>query len=137
MDSHNIDDIAMKMIQINQNNLLDSLSKKAILLSKKYSWERHATEIFSLYSKTIKTNQNWNFNENYEIAAYRTLTTLVELFATDKKDILTQSLLNFDYSKIISWAVEFGLLMPQCKDFLYPFKDWLISKNKENENESN
>ena len=137
VDSHSIDDIAMKMIQINQNNLLDSLSKKAILLSKKYSWERHATEIFSLYSKTIKTNQNWNFNENYEIAAYRTLTTLVELFATDKKDILIQSLLNFDYSKIISWAVESGLLIPQCKDFLYPFKDWLISKNKENENESN
>ena len=73
-----------------------------------------------------------DFNENYDVAAHRTLATVIELFATDKKDILTQSLLNFDYSKIISWAVEYGLLMPQCKDFLYPFKDWLISKNKEN-----
>ena len=107
------------------------------MLSKKYSWERHATEIFSLYSKSIKTNQNWNFNENHDVAAHRTLATVIELFATDKKDILTQSLLNFDYSKIISWALKYGLLMPQCKDFLYPFKDWLISKNKENDNESN
>jgi glycosyltransferase involved in cell wall biosynthesis len=137
VDSHSIDDITMKMIEINQDDMLSLLSEQAILLSKKYSWERHATEVFSLYSKSTIPNPNWNFDESYDVAAYRTLTTLVELFATDKRDILIQSLLNFDYSKIISWALEYGILIPECKDFLSPFKDWLMTKNMENTNESN
>jgi glycosyltransferase involved in cell wall biosynthesis len=137
VDSHSIDDIAMKMIEINQDNMLKVLSEKALLLSKNYSWERHASEILSLYSNSTETNQNWNFNNNYDVAGYRTLTTLVELFATDKKNILIQSLLNFDYSKIISWAVEDGLFIPQCKDFLFPFKNWLMVKNMGKNNESN
>ncbi|MDC1023692.1 glycosyltransferase family 1 protein [Nitrosopumilus sp.] len=129
VDSHSVDDIALKMVQINQDEMLTNLSKKALSLSKKYSWEIHAKEIFNLYLKSTEFKKNWNFDENYEIAAYRTITTLIELFAVEKKDFLTQSLLNFDYPKIISWALEFGLLMPQCKDILLPFKDWLISKN--------
>jgi len=129
VDSHNIDDIVMKMIEINKNNLLRHLSEKAFLLSKKYSWEKHATQILSLYSKSTHSNQNWTFNDSYDLAAYRTLTTVIELFAEEKKDILSQSLLNFDYQKIIAWSIEYGLSMPQCKDFLLPFKDWLLSKN--------
>jgi glycosyltransferase involved in cell wall biosynthesis len=129
VDSHNIDDIAKKMIEINQNDILKNLSTKAFSLSQKYSWERHATEILTLYSKSVTSNKNWNFDYNYDLAAYRTLTTMIELFAEEKKDILSQSLLNFDYQKIISWAVKYGLFMPQCQDFLLPFKDWLISKN--------
>ena len=129
VDSHNTDDIATKMIEINKNNLLRHLSEKAFLLSKKYSWEKHATQILSLYSKFTHSSQNWNFNDSYDVAAYRTLTTIIELFAEEKKDILSQSLLNFDYQKIISWSIEYGLSMPQCKDFLLPFKDWLLSKN--------
>ena len=54
VDSHNIDDIAMKMIQINQNNLLDSLSKKAILLSKKYYNWWMSPEVFSVEYKKIR-----------------------------------------------------------------------------------
>ena len=131
VDSHSIDDIVMKMIEINQDDMLKILSERALLLSKNYSWERHASEILSLYSNSTETNPNWNFNENYDIAAYRTLTTLVELFATDKKNILIQSLLNFDYSKIISWALEYGIFIPHCKDFILPFKDWLMVKNME------
>ena len=131
VDSHSIDDIAMKMIEINQDSMLKILSERALLLSKNYSWERHASEILSLYSNSTETNPNWNFNENYDVAAYRTLTTLVELFATDKKNILIQSLLNFDYSKIISWALEYGIFIPHCKDFILPFKDWLMVKNME------
>jgi len=129
VDSHNIDDIAMKMIEINQDNLLTSLSEKAFTLSKKYSWKNHATQILSLYSKSTTVKENWNFSDSYDLSAYRTLTTIIELFADDKKDILYQSLLNFDYQKIISWSIENGLSMPQCKDFLLPFKDWLLSKN--------
>ena len=41
---------------------------------------------------------------------------------------LSQSLLNFDYPKIIDWSIEYGLNMDECKDFLLPFKDWLLAK---------
>lgn len=129
VDSHNIDDISMKMIEINQDNLLRNLSKKAFILSKKYSWEKHATQILSLYSKFTPVNENWNFSNSIDFSAYRTITTIVELFANDSKDIMTQSLLNFDYRKIISWSLKNGLSMPQCKDFLLPFKEWLLTKN--------
>jgi hypothetical protein len=131
VDSHKIDDISMKMIEINQNDLLKNLSEKAFLLSQKYSWANHAKQVLSLYSKHIVSKQNWNFDYSYDVAAYRTLTTVIELFAEKKKDILSQSLLNFDYPKIISWAIKYGLTMPHCKDFLLPFKDWLLSKNVE------
>ena len=130
VDSHNIDDIVTKMIEINQNNLLNTLSEKAFRLSEKYSWKKHATQILSLYSKSTHTKQNWDFSNNYDLAAYRTLATIIELFADEKKNILSQSLLNFDYQKIISWSIEYGLFMPQCKDFLLPFKDWLLSKTE-------
>ena len=53
------------------------------------------------------------------------------LFAEEKKDILSQSMLNFDYQKMIQWSIEYGLVMPQIKEFLLPFKDWLLSKNIE------
>lgn len=128
VDSHNIDDIATNMIAINQNDVLQHLSSKAFELSQKYSWERHASEILTLYSKYTQSNKNWNFDASYDLAAYRTLTTVIELFAEEKKDILSQSLLNFDYSKIISWSIKYGLTMPECNDFLLPFKDWLLSK---------
>ena len=129
VDSHDIDDITKKMVEINQNDLLQNLSEKAFTLSQKYSWEKHAKEILSLYSKSTKSKQNWNFENHYEVAAYRTITTIIELFAEEKKDVLSQSLLNFDYPKIISWSIKYGLDIPQCKDFLLPFKDWLLSKN--------
>lgn len=129
VDSHNIDDIATKMIEINKNNLLRHLSEKAFLLSKKYSWENHATQILSLYSKFVHSTPNFNFSDSYDLAVYRTLTTVIELFAKEKNDVLSQSLLNFDYQKIITWSIEYGLSMPQCQDFLLPFKDWLLSKN--------
>ena len=78
------------------------------------------------------------FYYNFELAAYRTLATIVALFAEEKKDILSQSMLNFDYKKIIEWSTEYGLVMPQTREFLLPFKDWLLSKNiQSNQYESN
>ena len=132
VDPYSVDDIAMKMVEINQNNLLKNLSAKAYALSQKYSWEQHTIQILSLYSKSTNSNPNWKFNDSYELAAYRTLTTVIELFAEEQKDVLFQSLLNFNYQKIITWSIEYGLSMSQCKDFLLPFKDWLLSKNMMN-----
>ena len=91
-----------------------------------------------MYSKFTSTSKNWNFYDSFELAAYRTLTSVVGLFAEEKKDILSQSMLNFDYQKMIQWSIEYGISMPQTREFLLPFKDWLLSKNIEyNQYESN
>ena len=131
VDPYSVDDIAMKMVEINKNNILKPKSARAYELSQKYSWEKHATQILALYSKFSSTSKDWNFYNSFELAAYRTLATIVSLFAEEKKDILSQSMLNFDYQKMIQWSIEYGLVMPQTKEFLLPFKDWLLSKNIE------
>jgi len=131
VDPYSVDDIAMKMVEINKNNILKPKSVRAYELSQKYSWEKHATQILALYSKFTSTSKDWNFYNSFELAAYRTLATIVSLFAEEKKDILSQSMLNFDYQKMIQWSIEYGLVMPQTKEFLLPFKDWLLSKNIE------
>jgi len=138
VDPYNIDDIAAMMVEINKNNILKTKSARAYELSQKYSWEKHATQILALYSKFTRTSKAWNFYDSFELAAYRTLATVVALFAEEKKDILSQSMLNFDYQKIIQWSTEYGLVMPQTREFLLPFKDWLLSKNTQyNQYESN
>ena len=138
VDPCSVDDIAMKMVEINKNNILKPKSARAYELSQKYSWEKHATQILALYSKFSSTSKDWNFYNSFELAAYRTLATIVSLFAEEKKDILSQSMLNFDYQKMIQWSIEYGLVMPQTKEFLLPFKDWLLSKNiKYNQYEPN
>ena len=138
VDPYNIDDIAAMMVEINKNNILKTNSARAYELSQKYSWEKHATQILALYSKFTRTSKAWNFYDSFELAAYRTLATVVSLFAEEKKDVLSQSMLNFDYEKMIEWSTEYGLVMPQTKEFLLPFKDWLLSKNTQyNQYESN
>ena len=82
-----------------------------------------------LIRQFTSTSNDLNFYDSFELAAYRTLTTVVGLFAEEKKDILSQSMLNFDYQKMIQWSIEYGLVMPQTREFLLPFKDWLLSKN--------
>ena len=70
-----------------------------------------------------------NFEKNYEIAAYRTLTTVCEIFP-DKKQFLIESLLQFNYTKMIDWALEYGLEYTKTKDFLKPFEGWLNEHQK-------
>ena len=78
------------MVEINKNNILKPKSVRAYELSQKYSWEKHATQILALYSKFTSTSKDWNFYNSFELAAYRTLATMVSLFAEEKKDILSE-----------------------------------------------
>jgi glycosyltransferase involved in cell wall biosynthesis len=121
--------IATKMIQIgNDRVLLNKLSQNALVRSKVFSWETNAKKILKLYenieSKPIKI-----FDDNYDLAAFRTLTTICELFP-DSKQFLIESLLQFDYKKMIDWALEYGLKNPQTRDFLKPFEYWLNNPQK-------
>ncbi|MCV0399667.1 MAG: glycosyltransferase family 4 protein [Nitrosarchaeum sp.] len=119
-------EISEKMLQIVNDKLQAELSKKAINQAKLFSWEDSAKKILNLYDNGgMQTN---TFEEDYEVAAYRTLTTVCELYP-DSKQRLIESLLQFDYSKMISWALEDGLYDEKTRDFLLPFESWLNKQN--------
>ena len=139
VDPYDVSDIANKMIEISDVDTLQTLSKRALQKSQDYSWKINAAKILELYEKHTKFTGKWNFENEYEMAAFRTLSTICLLFANEKREIFIQSLLRFDYSKIIQWALEYGLNDPKSRDFLVPFKNWIEQQNKKihGENESN
>ena len=139
VDPYDVSDIANKMIEISDGDTLQTLSKRALQKSQDYSWKINAVKILELYEKHTKFTGKWNFENEYEMAAFRTLSTTCLLFANEKREIFIQSLLRFDYSKIIQWALEYGLNDPKSRDFLVPFKNWIEQQSKKihGENESN
>ena len=139
VDPYDVSDIANKMIEISDADTLQTLSKRALQRSQDYSWKTNVAEVLELYEKHTKFTGKWNFENEYEMAAFRTLSTTCLLFANEKRGIFIQSLLRFDYSKIIQWALEYGLNDPKSRDFLVPFKDWIEQQSKKinGENESN
>ena len=70
-----------------------------------------------------------NFERNYELAAYRTLVTICDLFPDEKQNFIS-SILSFEYSDLIKWAIDYGLNDPQTKDFLLPFEDWFYQQSE-------
>ena len=124
----NTSEISEKMLQIaNDEKLLAELSRKAIKQAKLFSWEENAKKILKLYDvKNIPMN---TFEENYDLAAYRTLTTVCELYPHIKQHLI-ESLLQFDYTKMIDWALKDGLYDEKTKYFLLPFENWLREKHK-------
>lgn len=128
VNPYDVSDIANKIIEMSNNESLRiALSQNALERSKKFVWEDVAKTLFKLIQQNALPNSNhFDFKYNLDLAAYRTLTTVCEI-TPGLKEITQQDLLEFDYSKIISWALESGLENPYIKDFLIPFKEWLIA----------
>ncbi len=127
VDPNNTYEISEKMLQIVDKKLLTELSEKALKQAKLFSWKENAKKILKLYENRNAPMKN--FEERYDLAAYRTLTTVCELYP-DKKQHLVESLLQFDYTKMIDWALEDGLNDDVTRDFLLPFENWFIKKIK-------
>ena len=125
VDPYNVSDIANKMVEINEGNTLQILSQRALQRSKNYSWETYATKIFELYEKNAKFTGDWDFEKQYELAAYRSL-LFVCVFVADKENkMLSEYLMGFNFQKIVQWALEYGLKDPKVRDFLIPFKRFI------------
>ena len=43
---------------------------------------------------------------------------------------MLESLLTFDYSKMVDWALKDGLSDENTKDFLLPLENWLRNKSE-------
>ena len=130
VDPYDVDDISNAMLKLGEDEkLLDDLSSKSLSRSQDFSWQKNAEEIFKLYkinpSKPIE-----NFEKQYELAAYRTLVSVCDMFP-DSKQNLIDSLLCFDYLDLLDWAVHHGLKNFKTRDFLLPFADWYNDKFEE------
>jgi glycosyltransferase involved in cell wall biosynthesis len=125
VDPYNVSDIANKMVEINEGNTLQILSQRALQRSKNYSWETYATKIFELYEKNAKFTGDWDFEKQYELAAYRSLLFVCVFVAGKENKMLSEYLLDLDFQKIVQWASEYGLKDPKVRDFLIPFKRFI------------
>jgi len=125
VDPQNTNEIANKMFELGSSeNLRNELSKKSLNRSMDFSWKENASKLLELYQKVTPINGD-NFEENYDKAAYRTITTIAEIVPGLQQQGLANDILEFDYSRLINWCLEVGLENEDVKDFLLPFREWL------------
>lgn len=131
VDPYNVSEMTSKMIEISTNmTLRETLSVSALERSKGFSWEHTAKKLLQSIEQTTKqTPRDFKFFEDVDVAAYRTIATVCEILP--ELHMVRKDLLGANYSPIISWALEHGLEHPAVKDFLLPFKEWLISHSDE------
>ena len=129
-DPYNISDIQEKILSLGHDKKLqEDLSQKALKRSHDFSWSITAEKMLSYFRDNVETELNTDFENDYNSAAFRTLTTVCQVHP-DLKITASNDLLEFDYSRIIKWALEVGLKDSQVQDYLIPLKSWL-EKNAE------
>ena len=130
VDPNDTSDICEKILSFTHNKKLqEDLSQQALKRSKDFSWTLTAEKMLGLFRKYTEKELDTDFENDYDSAAYRTLTTVCQIHP-DLKVSATQDLLEFDYSRIIKWALEVGLEDSLVQDYLIPLKSWL-EKNSE------
>jgi len=130
VDPYNVTEISDAMIKLGKDEKLRSkLSQKALAHSKDFSWKTNAASLLQLYEKSVPKTTSWNFQKNFEVSARRTLATVCELYP-HKSQRLLESLLTFDYSKMVDWALKDGISNENAKDFLLPLESWLRNKSE-------
>ena len=81
-----------------------------------------------LFQENTENELDNDFDTDYDLAAYRTLTTVCQIhpYLIDQS---RQNLLESDYSKIINWAFTVGLEDEDVKDYLIPLTKWLEERH--------
>jgi glycosyltransferase involved in cell wall biosynthesis len=129
VDPYNIDEISKTMIKLTNKKFLNQLSNRSLTRAQDFSWTKNAAQIFQLYGvDTSKPMEN--FEKRYDLAAYRTLVTTIDLFPSPNVDMIG-GLLRFNYLNLLEWAINSGLKNSITKDFLLPFTDWYHLKFEE------
>jgi len=130
VDPYSTSDIAEKIIKFAKNKKLqEDLSKRALERSQYFSWAKTAEKLLKLFQENTENELDSDFDTDYDLAAYRTLTTICQIhphLTTQTK----QDLLEMDYTKIINWAVTVGLNDGYVKDYLIPLTRWLEERYK-------
>lgn len=128
VDPYDTNAISKAIVEIAKNEKLRvDLSKKALKRSQYYSWDSTAKKMLELFQKNITIHDDGNFDENYDLAAFRTLVTISQVGMTnpDLKYTSTADMVQLNFSRMIRWCLEVGIYENSVKDFIYPFKNWL------------
>lgn len=124
VDPYNTQELTNRMIELSKNKkLLATLSLNSIRRAKDFSWKRTAKELLVALRENTDVS-DFNFSESLNLAAYRTLATICEI--TPEIHVFKKDLLEANFTTIISWSLDYGLENPNTRDFLMPFKEWLI-----------
>ena len=125
VDPYNVSDISEKIIEMATNkNLQQDLAMKALKRSEYFSWEVAAKKLLDLFNRCTSTSTKENFDDSYDLAALRTLTTISQIIPGLSQYVM-EDLIKFDYSRIINWCFEVGLSNSTFQDYLIPFEKWL------------
>ena len=84
-----------------------------------FSWSHFANKLLELFEKNISSRFEGNFDENYDVAAFRTITTIAEVHP-ELRHVTGPDLLKFDYTRLINWSLNHGLNDPRFRDYLIP-----------------
>ncbi len=125
VDPYNVSDITKAIMELAENeSLRNTLSREAFEHSREFDWSVVAREFLKLVKeKSPRESEYFDFEESYDIAAFRTMVTICEV-NKDLYDISQMDILKFDYRRIIAWCLEIGLEKPGIMEFLLPFKQW-------------
>jgi hypothetical protein len=128
-DPRDVGDICKKIVEIviNENRRLE-IGKKGLERSYNFSWEVTARKILELCQK-FETDNKFNFEEEYDKSAKRTLTTVCLNNNKLKRRFLSE-VVQLDFDGLIQWSLNDGLNDPEVSDYLIPLKNWL-EKNRQ------
>ena len=130
VDPYNTSDISEKILSfVHSKKLQDDLSQNALKRSQDFSWTLTAEKMLNLFKDKANSELDIDFEIDYDIAAFRTLTTVCQIHPYLKVSSIPD-LLEFDYSRIIRWALEVGLEDSNVQDYLIPLKPWLEKKSE-------
>ena len=124
VDPRNTDDICSKILEISKNeNLRNDLAAAGLKRSMNFSWEKTAVQLYEL-CKEVSTESDFDFDTYYDKSALRTLTSICLSDPELKRNFLP-SVMKFDFTKLIEWALSKGLEDPITKDYFIPLKSWM------------
>lgn len=127
VDPYDVSEISRAMISLSESaELQKNLATLSLDQSNKYSWTKTSEKIFNLF-EIDQNSPMENFDSSYDVAAFRTLTTVCELFPEENQNLI-MSLLKFDFNSLLQWAIHVGLRNENTRDFLLPLKSWLEQK---------
>jgi hypothetical protein len=78
----------------------------------------------------FETDDKFNFEEEYDKSAKRTLTTVCLNNNKLKRRFLSE-VVQLDFNGLIEWSLNDGLIDPEVNDYLIPLKSWLEKNRKE------
>jgi glycosyltransferase involved in cell wall biosynthesis len=123
VDPYDTEEISKSMLELaNSESLQNELSKNGLERSHDFSWEKTAQNLIKLFQTTC-LETDYNYDENLEKSAKRTITTICQLHPELKYYL--DDIVQFDFSTFFEYIEEKKFSDPMIHDYLLPFEKWI------------